>query len=166
LAVVPASVPATSAAETTAPRSPTDARSEERAPRSRRRQTIARRLVESLRTAAVLTTFNEVDMGALQELRSRLREATLARHGLFPGLTAFFIKAAVGALKSFPRLKAEIPGEEMVLKHYHDIGVAVGAEDGLVVPVIRDADRLGLIETAMRSQFVPRMARTSPRPSR
>jgi 2-oxoglutarate dehydrogenase E2 component (dihydrolipoamide succinyltransferase) len=145
-AVVSAPVPAASAAETPAPRSPTDARSEERVPMSRRRQTIARRLVESLRTAAVLTTFNEVDMGALQELRSRLREATLARHGLFPGLTAFFIKAAVGALKAFPRLNAEIQGEEMVLKHYYDIGVAVGAEDGLVVPVIRDADRLGLIE--------------------
>jgi len=145
-AVVSAPVPDASAAETPAPRSPTDARSEERVPMSRRRQTIARRLVESLRTAAVLTTFNEVDMGALQELRSRLREATLARHGLFPGLTAFFIKAAVGALKAFPRLNAEIQGEEMVLKHYYDIGVAVGAEDGLVVPVIRDADRLGLIE--------------------
>jgi 2-oxoglutarate dehydrogenase E2 component (dihydrolipoamide succinyltransferase) len=113
---------------------------------SRRRQTIARRLVESLRTAAMLTTFNEVDMGSLQELRTRLREVTLARHGLFPGLTAFFIKAAVGALKAFPRLNAEIQGEEMVLKHYYDIGVAVGAEEGLVVPVIRDADRLGLIE--------------------
>ena len=141
----PAPVPAASA-ETPAPRSPTDARGEERVRMSRRRQTIARRLVESLRTAAMLTTFNEVDMGALQELRTRLREVTLARHGLFPGLTAFFIKAAVGALKAFPRLNAEIQGEEMVLKHYYDIGVAVGAEEGLVVPVIRDADRLGLIE--------------------
>ncbi|RPI11265.1 MAG: dihydrolipoyllysine-residue succinyltransferase [Zetaproteobacteria bacterium] len=145
-AVVPVPVAAASAAETPAPRSPADARGEERVPMSRRRQTIARRLVESLRTAAVLTTFNEVDMGALQELRTRLREVTLARHGLFPGLTAFFIKAAVGALKAFPRLNAEIRGEEMVLKHYYDIGVAVGAEEGLVVPVIRDADRLGLIE--------------------
>jgi len=142
----PAPVPAASAAETPAPRSPTDARGEERVPMSRRRQTIARRLVESLRTAAMVTTFNEVDMGSLQELRTRLREVTLARHGLFPGLTAFFIKAAVGALKAFPRLNAEIQGEEMVLKHYYDIGVAVGAEEGLVVPVIRDADRLGLIE--------------------
>jgi len=113
---------------------------------SRRRQTIARRLVESLRTAAMLTTFNEVDMGALQALRTRLREATLARHGVFPGLTAFFVKASVGALRAFPRLNAEIQGEEMVLKRYYDIGVAVGAEEGLVVPVIRDADRLGLIE--------------------
>jgi 2-oxoglutarate dehydrogenase E2 component (dihydrolipoamide succinyltransferase) len=113
---------------------------------SRRRQTIARRLVESLRTAAMLTTFNEVDMDSLQALRTRLREVTLARHGLLPGLTAFFIKAAVDALKAFPRLNAEIQGEDMVLKRYYDIGVAVGDEEGLVVPVIRDADRLGLIE--------------------
>ena len=145
-AAPPAPLPATSAAETPAPRSPADARGEERVRMSRRRQTIGRRLVESLRTVAMLTTFNEVDMGSLQELRTRLREATLARHGLFPGLTAFFIKAAVGALKAFPRLNAEIQGEEMVLKRYYDIGVAVGAEEGLVVPVIRDADRLSLIE--------------------
>ena len=145
-ATTPAPVPAAAAAEAPAPRSPADARSEERVRMSRRRQIIAQRLVESLRTAAMLTTFNEVDMGSLQELRTRLREVTLARHGLFPGLTAFFIKAAVGALKAFPRLNAEIQGEEMVLKRYYDIGVAVGAEEGLVVPVIRDADRLGLIE--------------------
>ncbi|MBS1195706.1 MAG: sucB, partial [Actinobacteria bacterium] len=106
----PAPVPAASAAETPAPRSPTDARGEERVPMSRRRQTIARRLVESLRTAAMLTTFNEVDMGALQELRTRLREATLTRHNLFPGITAFFIKATIDALKAYPRLNAEIQG--------------------------------------------------------
>jgi len=101
-AAPPAPVSTTSAPETPAPRSPTDARGEERVRISRRRQTIARHLVESLRTAAMLTTFNEVDMGALQELRTRLREATLTRHGLFPGLTAFFIKAAVSALKACP----------------------------------------------------------------
>lgn len=145
-AAAPAPVPAASAAEMPDPRSPADARGEERVRMSRRRQTIARRLVESLRTVAMLTTFNEVDMGSLQELRTRLREATLAHHGLFPGLTAFFIKAAVGALKAFPRFNAEIQGEEMVLKRYYDIGVAMGAEEGLVVPVIRDADRLSLIE--------------------
>jgi 2-oxoglutarate dehydrogenase E2 component (dihydrolipoamide succinyltransferase) len=137
---------AASDTETPAPRPSADARGEERVRMSRRRQTIARRLVESLRTAAMLTTFSEVDMGSLQALRTRLRESTLARHGLFPGLTAFFIKAAVDALKAFPRLNAEIQGEEMVLKRYYDIGVAVGDEEGLVVPVIRDADRLGLIE--------------------
>jgi 2-oxoglutarate dehydrogenase E2 component (dihydrolipoamide succinyltransferase) len=120
---------------------------------SRRRQTIARRLVDSLHTAAMLTTFNEVDMSALQELRTRQKEAVLARHGLFPGLTAFFVQAAVGALKTFPRLNAELQGDEMLLKRYYDIGVAVGAEEGLVVPVIRDADRLSLlqIEQAVRS---------------
>lgn len=159
-AAVPPPVPAAASPEArveTAPRSDRpaaetplpshgDPRGEERVRMSRRRQTIARRLVESLRTAAMLTTFNEVDMGALQALRTRLREATLARHGVFPGLTAFFVKASVGALRAFPRLNAEIQGEEMVLKRYYDIGVAVGAEEGLVVPVIRDADRLGLIE--------------------
>ncbi len=113
---------------------------------SRRRQTIARRLVEAQQTAAMLTTFNEADMGALLDLRARQREALQERHGVTPGITAFVVKAAVGALKAFPPLNAEIQGEEMVLKHYYDIGIAVGAEEGLVVPVIRDADRLTLVE--------------------
>jgi 2-oxoglutarate dehydrogenase E2 component (dihydrolipoamide succinyltransferase) len=135
------------------PAPPVALRREERVRMSKRRQTIARRLVESLQTAAMLTTFNEVDMSALQELRARQKEAVTARHGLFPGLTAFFVRAAIGALRAFPRLNAEIQGDEMVLKHYYDIGVAVGAEEGLVVPVIRDADRLDLlaIEAAVRA---------------
>ncbi len=113
---------------------------------SRRRQTNARRLVEAQQTAAMLTTFNEADMGALLDLRARQREALQQRHAVVPGITAFVVKAAVGALKAFPPLNAEIQGEEMVLKHYYDIGIAVGAEEGLVVPVIRDADRLTLVE--------------------
>jgi 2-oxoglutarate dehydrogenase E2 component (dihydrolipoamide succinyltransferase) len=121
-------------------------RREERVRMSRRRQTIARRLVEAQQTAAMLTTFNEVDMGRLLETRARQREAMAERHGLTPGITGFFIKASVGALKAFPRLNAEIQGEEIILKHYYDIGVAVGAEEGLVVPVVRDADRLSLVE--------------------
>ncbi|MFB3817733.1 MAG: 2-oxoglutarate dehydrogenase complex dihydrolipoyllysine-residue succinyltransferase [Candidatus Methylomirabilales bacterium] len=121
-------------------------RREERIRMSRRRQTIARRLVEAQQTAAMLTTFNEVDMGRLFETRARQREAVTERHGLTPGITGFFIKATVAALKAFPRLNAEIQGEEIVLKHYYDIGVAVGAEEGLVVPVVRDADRLSLVE--------------------
>ena len=109
---------------------------------SRRRQTIARRLVEAQRTAAMLTTFNEIDMTAVSELRERRKAAFKERHGVSLGITSFFVKAAVSALKHFPRLNAEIQGEEMVLKHYYDLGIAVGAEEGLVVPVLRDADRM------------------------
>ena len=120
----------------------TGARPEERIRMSRRRQTIARRLVEAQRTAAMLTTFNEIDMTAVSELRERRKAAFKERHGVSLGITSFFVKAAVSALKHFPRLNAEIQGEEMVLKHYYDLGIAVGAEEGLVVPVLRDADRM------------------------
>jgi 2-oxoglutarate dehydrogenase E2 component (dihydrolipoamide succinyltransferase) len=94
----------------------------------------------------MLTTFNEADMGRMLDLRSRQRSALKERHGITPGVTAFFVKAAVGALKAFPKLNAEIRDDEIVLKGYYDIGIAVGAEEGLVVPVLRDADRMGLIE--------------------
>lgn len=107
---------------------------------SRRRRTIARRLVEALHTAAMLTTFNEIDMGAVMELRARHKEGFKTKHGVSLGLTSFFVKALVGALKEFPRLNAEIDGDEMVLKHFYDIGVAIGDPEGLVVPVIREAD--------------------------
>lgn len=115
-------------------------RREERIKMSRRRRTIARRLVEALQTAAMLTTFNEIDMGAVMELRGRHKETFKTKHGVSLGLTSFFVKASVGALKEFPRLNAEIDGDEMVLKHFYDIGVAIGDPEGLVVPVIRDAD--------------------------
>jgi 2-oxoglutarate dehydrogenase E2 component (dihydrolipoamide succinyltransferase) len=117
-------------------------RSEERIRMSKRRATIAKRLVEAQHTAAMLTTFNEVDMTAVQALRARRKEAFQKAHGVNLGLSSFFVKAAVGALKVFPRINAEIQGDEMVLKHYYDIGIAVGASTGLVVPVLRDADRL------------------------
>jgi 2-oxoglutarate dehydrogenase E2 component (dihydrolipoamide succinyltransferase) len=108
---------------------------------SRRRQTIAERLVEAQQTAAMLTTFNEIDMSAVLEIRSRRKDAFKERHNVSLGFMSFFTKASVGALKAFPRLNAEIEGNEMVLKYYYDIGIAVGAEEGLVVPVVRDADR-------------------------
>jgi 2-oxoglutarate dehydrogenase E2 component (dihydrolipoamide succinyltransferase) len=108
---------------------------------SRRRRTIAQRLVEAQHTAAMLTTFNEIDMGAVMELRKRRQEEFVNRHGVKLGFTSFFVKACIGALKAFPRLNAEIQGDEILLKYYYDIGIAVGAEEGLVVPVIRDADR-------------------------
>jgi 2-oxoglutarate dehydrogenase E2 component (dihydrolipoamide succinyltransferase) len=102
--------------------------------------------VEAQHTAAMLTTFNEVDMSAVVELRRRHKEEFKQKHGVGLGITSFFVKAAVSALGAFPRLNAEIQGEEMVLKHYYDIGVAVGAADGLVVPVLRDADRRSFAE--------------------
>jgi 2-oxoglutarate dehydrogenase E2 component (dihydrolipoamide succinyltransferase) len=107
---------------------------------TKRRATIARRLVEAQRTAAMLTTFNEVDMSAVMALRERRKEAFQKKHGVGLGIATFFVKAAVGALKAFPELNAEIQGDEVVYKRYIDIGVAVGAEGGLVVPVLRDAD--------------------------
>lgn len=126
-------------APATAPSEPSG-RPEERIRMSRRRQTIASRLVEAQHTAAMLTTFNEVDMTAVMDLRATRKEAFKERHGVNLGYMSFFTKAVVGALKAFPYVNAEIQGNEIVLKKYYDIGIAVGVEDGLVVPIIRDAD--------------------------
>jgi 2-oxoglutarate dehydrogenase E2 component (dihydrolipoamide succinyltransferase) len=123
-----------------------DSRREERVRMSRRRRTIAQRLVEAQQTAAMLTTFNEIDMSAVMAVRERRKEAFKERYGVSLGLSSFFVKAAIGALKTFPRLNAEIQGDEMILKRYYDIGVAIGAEEGLVVPVLRDADRMSFAE--------------------
>lgn len=125
---------------------PAGGRGEDRVRMSRRRQTIARRLVEAQHTAAMLTTFNEVDMTAILELRKRRRDAFKERHGVGLGFMSFFTKAVIGALKAYPRLNAEIQGDEMVLKRYYDIGVAVSTAEGLVVPVVRDADRMSFAE--------------------
>ena len=116
-------------------------RGETRERMSKRRATIAKRLVEAQQTAALLTTFNEVDMSAIMALRERHKESFKTRHGVSLGIASFFVKAAITALKEFPRINAEIQGDEIVLKHYYDIGIAVGATEGLVVPVIRDADQ-------------------------
>jgi 2-oxoglutarate dehydrogenase E2 component (dihydrolipoamide succinyltransferase) len=128
------------------------ARSEQRMRMSKRRATIARRLVEAQHNAAMLTTFNEVDMTAVMSLRARRKEAFQKQHGVGLGIASFFVKAAVGALKAFPPINAEIQGDEIVLKQYYDIGMAVGVEGGLVVPVIRDADQKNFaeIELAIR----------------
>jgi 2-oxoglutarate dehydrogenase E2 component (dihydrolipoamide succinyltransferase) len=127
-------------------------RTEERVRMSKRRQTIARRLVEAQHTAAMLTTFNEVDMSAVMALRERRKESFKKEFGVSLGIASFFAKSAIAALRAFPALNAEIQGDEIVYKRYYDIGVAVGAEGGLVVPVIRDADRLSFaqIELAIR----------------
>jgi 2-oxoglutarate dehydrogenase E2 component (dihydrolipoamide succinyltransferase) len=123
-----------------------DGRREERVRMSRRRRTIAQRLVEAQQTAAMLTTFNEVDMSAVMEMRSRHNETFQKRHDVKLGFMSFFVKASIGALKAFPRVNAELDGDEMVLKQYYDIGIAVGAEEGLVVPVLRDADKMSFAE--------------------
>jgi 2-oxoglutarate dehydrogenase E2 component (dihydrolipoamide succinyltransferase) len=127
-------------------------RAERRERMSKRRATIARRLVEAQRTAAMLTTFNEVDMTAVMALRERRKEAFKKQYGSNLGIASFFVKASIAALRAFPALNAEIQGDEIVYKDYYDIGMAVGAEGGLVVPVLRDADRMSFadVELAIR----------------
>jgi 2-oxoglutarate dehydrogenase E2 component (dihydrolipoamide succinyltransferase) len=125
-------------------------RSEERQRMSKRRATIARRLVEAQHTAAMLTTFNEVDMTAVMSLRERRKEAFRQQYGVGLGIASFFVKAGLAALRAFPQLNAEIQGDEIVLKRYYDIGMAVGAEGGLVVPVLHDADQMSFAEIEQR----------------
>ncbi len=119
---------------------------EERIRLTRRRLTIAQRLVEAQHTAAMLTTFNEIDMSAVMEVRARRKDSFKERHNVSLGFMSFFTKAVVGALKAQPRLNAEIQGNEMIIKRYYDIGIAVSAEEGLVVPVLREADRKSFAE--------------------
>ncbi|HKI18089.1 MAG TPA: 2-oxoglutarate dehydrogenase complex dihydrolipoyllysine-residue succinyltransferase, partial [Isosphaeraceae bacterium] len=106
------------------------------------RQRIAQRLVEAQQTAAILTTFNEADISRVLELRSRYKEPFQSRHGVALGFMSFFVKAAIEALKAFPAVNARIEGNEIVYQNFYDVGVAVSTERGLVVPVVRDADRL------------------------
>src|SRR3712207_8163732 len=91
----------------------------------------------------MLTTFNEADMTAVMDLRAQRKEEFLERHGVKLGFMSFFVKASIGALKAFPKINSELQGDELILKHYYDIGVAVNTEEGLVVPVVRDAEKLG-----------------------
>ena len=119
---------------------------EERVKMTRLRQTIARRLKEAQNTAAMLTTFNEVDMTAVMALRGQYKDIFEKRHGVKLGFMSFFTKAVVAALKALPDVNAEIDGTDIVYKNHYDIGVAVGTEKGLVVPVVRDADVLSLAE--------------------
>ncbi|MFN8379962.1 MAG: 2-oxoglutarate dehydrogenase complex dihydrolipoyllysine-residue succinyltransferase [Anaerolineae bacterium] len=146
----PGSVPQPSSAPYPAPAP--DIRGEERVKMSRRRRTIAARLVEAQHTAAMLTTFNEIDMSAVMKIREKRKDSFKEKHGVGLGFSSFFVKAVIGALKAYPRLNAEIQGDEMILKRYYDIGVAIGAEEGLVVPVLRDADRMSFaqIEQAIK----------------
>jgi 2-oxoglutarate dehydrogenase E2 component (dihydrolipoamide succinyltransferase) len=125
-------------------------RPEQRVPMSRLRQRVAERLVESQSTAAILTTFNEVNMGPLIELRGRYKERFEKEHGVKLGFMSFFVKAAVSALKKYPIINASVDGAEIVYHGYFDIGIAVSSPRGLVVPILRDADQLSFAEIERR----------------
>jgi len=148
----PTPVAATAAAvQMRAPAPPDDAAREERVRMTRLRQTIARRLKDAQNTAAMLTTFNEVDMGHIMALRAQYRDLFEKKHGVKLGFMGFFVRACVQALKEIPTVNAEIDGADIVYKNYYHIGIAVGTERGLVVPVVRDCDdkSLGEIEKAI-----------------
>ena len=129
-----------------APSAPSDAAREERVRMTRLRQTIARRLKEAQNTAAMLTTFNDVDMSAVMNLRAQYKDLFEKRHGVRLGFMGFFVKACIQALHEIPAVNAEIDGTDIIYKNYYHIGVAVSTDKGLVVPVVREADRLSLAE--------------------
>jgi 2-oxoglutarate dehydrogenase E2 component (dihydrolipoamide succinyltransferase) len=144
--IATASQPVAVPAQARAPSAPQDAPREERVRMTKLRQTIARRLKDAQNTAAMLTTFNDVDMGAVMDLRKTYKDVFEKKHGVKLGFMGFFAKACVQALKEIPAVNAEIDGQDLVYKNYYHIGVAVGTEKGLVVPVVRDADRLSIAE--------------------
>jgi len=140
-AAAPASAPAPAAAKPTqAPTGPRVARAEQRVAMSRLRQRVAQRLVEAQSTQALLTSFNEVDLGAVQELRARYKDKFEKSQGVKLGFMSFFVKATIEALKKFPVLNASVDGADIVYHEYYDIGVAVSTDRGLMVPIVRDAD--------------------------
>jgi 2-oxoglutarate dehydrogenase E2 component (dihydrolipoamide succinyltransferase) len=144
-APTPVNQPA-AAVQVRAPSPADDAAREERVKMTRLRQTIARRLKDAQNTAAMLTTFNEVDMSHVMALRSQYKDAFEKRHGVKLGFMGFFVKACTQALKEVPNVNAEIDGTDLVYKNFCHIGVAVGTDKGLVVPVVRDADRKSVAE--------------------
>ena len=142
-----------------APSPADDAAREERVHMTRLRQTIARRLKDAQNTAAMLTTFNEVDMSAVMHMRNQYKELFEKKHGVKLGFMGFFVRACIQALKEIPAVNAEIDGTDMVYKNYYHIGVAVGTEKGLVVPVLRDADHLSLAQIEKTISELGRRAR-------
>jgi len=138
---------------------PDDAAREERVRLTKLRQTIARRLKDAQNTAAMLTTFNEVDMSEVMALRARYKDIFEKKHGVKLGFMGFFVKACVQALKDIPAVNAEIDGQDLVYKNYYHLGIAVGAEKGLVVPVVRDCDRLSLAQIEKSISELGRRAR-------
>ena len=147
-APAPAPVPAPALAPlpVARPTTPDDSAREERVRMTKLRQTIARRLKDAQNTAAMLTTFNEVDMSEVMALRARYKDAFEKKHGAKLGFMGFFVKACVQALKEIPSVNAEIDGADLVYKNYCHIGIAVGTDKGLIVPVVRDADKLSIAE--------------------
>ncbi len=145
--------------ETRLPSPGHDATREERVKMTRLRQTIARRLKDAQNTAAMLTTFNDVDMSAVMALRSHYKDIFEKRHGVKLGFMGLFVKACIQALRDVPAVNAEIDGDDLIYKNYYHIGVAVGTEKGLVVPVVRDADRLSLAEIEQRINEFGKRAR-------
>lgn len=125
-------------------------RVDEIVPMTRMRRTIAKRLVEAQQSAALLTTFNEADMSAVMELRSRFKDRYLEQYGVKLGFMSFFVKAVIEGLKAFPALNAEIRGDDVVYKHYFDIGVAVGGGKGLVVPILRNAESMSFADIELQ----------------
>jgi 2-oxoglutarate dehydrogenase E2 component (dihydrolipoamide succinyltransferase) len=145
-----AASPAAPSVSTAAAPASAGERPEQRVPMSRLRARIAERLVESQSTAAILTTFNEVNMQAIMDLRARYKDKFEKEHGVKLGLTSFFVKAVVAALKKFPIVNASVDGNDIIYHGYYDIGIAVSSPRGLVVPIIRDADSLSQAEIEMR----------------
>ncbi|MEQ8824045.1 MAG: 2-oxoglutarate dehydrogenase complex dihydrolipoyllysine-residue succinyltransferase [Filomicrobium sp.] len=145
-AYVPANVPATPVQSLRIPSAEVDAVREERVRMSRLRQTIARRLKDAQNTAAMLTTFNDVDMTGVMEMRNQYKDLFEKRHGVRLGFMGFFVKACIQALKEIPAVNAEIDGQDIIYKNYYHIGVAVGSDKGLVVPVVRDAETLSIAQ--------------------
>ncbi|MGO4571917.1 2-oxoglutarate dehydrogenase complex dihydrolipoyllysine-residue succinyltransferase [Microvirga sp. 2TAF3] len=142
-----------------APSAPVDASREERVKMTKLRQTIARRLKDAQNTAAMLTTFNDVDMSAVMSLRAQYKDVFEKKHGVKLGFMGFFTKAVIQALKEIPAVNAEIDGQDLVYKNYYHIGIAVGTEKGLVVPVVRDADQLSIAEIEKKIADFGRRAR-------
>ena len=143
-AIATGAAPAAAPVSVRAPSAPDDASREERVRMTKLRQTIARRLKDAQNTAAMLTTFNEVDMTEVMALRNRYKDTFEKKHGVKLGFMSFFVKACTQALKELPAVNAEIDGTDLVYKNYYHVGIAVGTDKGLVVPVVRDADRMGL----------------------
>src|SRR5277367_2254001 len=146
VAPAPAPVPAPAPLPVARPTTPDDSAREERVRMTKLRQTIARRLKDAQNTAAMLTTFNEVDMSEVMAWRARYKDAFEKKHGAKLGFMGFFVKACVQALKEMPTVNAEIDGADLVYKNYYHIGIAVGTDKGLIVPVVRDADKLSIAE--------------------
>ncbi|GAB4071638.1 2-oxoglutarate dehydrogenase complex dihydrolipoyllysine-residue succinyltransferase [Ancylobacter sonchi] len=144
IATPPAAAPAPAPVVVRAPSAPVDAVREERVKMTKLRQTIAKRLKDAQSTAAMLTTFNDVDMSAVMSLRAQYKDVFEKKHGVKLGFMGFFTKAVIQALKDVPEVNAEIDGQDLIYKNYYNIGIAVGTDKGLVVPVVRDADELSI----------------------